>query len=836
MAFNLFARAYRAVVLERPRTFLMLLTLLVAFMALNIPSVRLDASADTLVLEGDTALEYFREVNARYDAEDFLLVTYSPHEALFSDVVLSRLVTLRDELAQVPGVSSVVSILDVPLLLSPKVSISDMSNGFPTLLDPRADRALAEQEFATSPIYKSLLSSTDARTTALQVNLIRDERYFELLAVRESLRKQQAAGPLTAEQKIALVQAEKRFSDYSAQLQDGQAQLVSNVRAVLSSHHDEAGIFLGGVPMIAVDMVRFVRSDLVVFGTGILAFIVLLLAFFFRRWRWIILPLMTCAYSALFMLGYLGWVDWHLTVISANFVALLLIITLSVTIHLVVRYRELESEKPDASQEELVWAMASLMFKPCLYTSLTTLVAFASFVVSGIRPVIDFGWMMTVGVTVAMIMAFLVLPAGLMLLPREDHRPTGRAGAGLTLLFARVTHHYGRWILLASALTLAISVYGITQLKVENRFIDYFNESTEIYQGMEVIDRQLGGTIPLEIIIDAPAEETLILADDPFAEPDPFAEVDPFAVPGDAVSQRSAWFNRNGLDQLEEINDWLDGLPETGKVLSPATLYKTVRELMGGRVDDIQLALVQQSLPDNVRKALLDPYLNEERREARFVLRVMETSRTLNRNELLQVVHDKLTGDFGLPPERVHITGMLVLYNNMLQSLFRSQILTLGFVFFAIMLMFMVLFRSLLQGLIALAPNVLAALIVLGGMGLAGIPLDMMTITIAAITIGIGVDDTIHYVHRFGSEFKKDRNYLATMYRCHGSIGKAMYYTSVTIVLGFSILMLSNFRPSIYFGALTAFAMIVALMGAQLLLPRLILLLKPFGPESASGR
>jgi hypothetical protein len=277
-------------------------------------------------------------------------------------------------------------------------------------------------------------------------------------------------------------------------------------------------------------------------------------------------------------------------------------------------------------------------------------------------------------------------------------------------------------------------------------------------------------------------------------------------------------------------------LPETGKVLSPATLYKTVRELMGGRVDDIQLALVQQSLPDNVRKALLDPYLNEERREARFVLRVMETSRTLNRNELLQVVHDKLTGDFGLPPERVHITGMLVLYNNMLQSLFRSQILTLGFVFFAIMLMFMVLFRSLLQGLIALAPNVLAALIVLGGMGLAGIPLDMMTITIAAITIGIGVDDTIHYVHRFGSEFKKDRNYLATMYRCHGSIGKAMYYTSVTIVLGFSILMLSNFRPSIYFGALTAFAMIVALMGAQLLLPRLILLLKPFGPESASGR
>lgn len=836
MALTRFAQCYRALVLERPRLFLALLTALVVIMALKIPVVRLDASADTLVLEGDTALEYFREVNARYGAEDFLLVTYSPQDDLFSDAVLARIGALRDALAGVAGVSSVVTILDVPLLLSPKISISNISDGFPTLLDPRADRELARQEFAESPIYRSLLSSPDARTTALQVNLIRDTRYFELLAARESLRELQRKNALDANQKEALAAAEKAFGDYAAYAQDEQARLVSDVRQVLAAHRQQADIFLGGVPMIAADMVQFVRNDLMVFGAGILGFIVLLLAFFFRRWRWVVLPLVTCGYAAIFMLGYLGWADWHLTVISANFVALLLIITLSVAIHLVVRYRELESEYPEATQEELVWSMASLMFKPCLYTSLTTLVAFASFVVSGIRPVIDFGWMMTVGVTVALVMAFLVLPAGLMLLPREAHRPTGKSGAVLTLLFARTTHHYGSWILLASAIALAVSIYGMTQLKVENRFIDYFSKDTEIYQGMEVIDRDLGGTIPLEIIIDAAPEQALMLDDDPLAGPDPFAAGDPFASPGQTGSQRSAWFHRNGLDQLEAINDWLDRLPETGKVLSPATLYKTVRELMDGHVDDIQLALVQQSLPDTVRKALLDPYLNEDNREARFVLRVMETSRTLNRNDLLQQIHEKLTTDFGLPPERVHITGMLVLYNNMLQSLFRSQILTLGFVFVAILLMFMVLFRSLMQGLIALAPNVLAALIVLGGMGLAGIPLDMMTITIAAITIGIGVDDTIHYVHRFSREFAKDRNYLATMYRCHGSIGKAMYYTSVTIILGFSMLMLSNFRPSIYFGLLTAFAMLVALLGAQLLLPRLILLLKPFGPETRPGQ
>ncbi len=821
-----FARAYRAIVLRHPRLVLLALLALLLAMGLKIPQVRLDASADTLVLEGDQALAYFREVNQHYRTEDFLLVTYSPDAALFSDAVLARIATLRDELAAIPGVSSVVTVLDVPLLLSPKVSLGNISQGFPTLLDPRTDRALAEQEFANSPIYRSLLSSPDGRTTALQVNLVRDERYFELLANRERLRDQRRQHGLDAAGRARLAAAEKQFGDYAAFAQDEQARLVGAVRAVLDRHRDHARIFLGGVPMIAADMVSFVRSDLVVFGGGILLFIVGLLAWIFRRLRWVILPLSACAASSVFMMGFLGWADWHLTVISSNFVALLLIITLSITIHLVVRYRELAASQPDASQEDLVWSMARLMYRPCLYTSLTTLVAFASFVVSGIRPVIDFGWMMTIGVAASLLLAFLVLPAGLMLLRREEHIPVDGTGSGLERLFAYTTHHHGRWILLASAATFLVSAYGISRLEVENRFIDYFDPDTEIYRGMEVIDRDLGGTIPLEIIIDAPPAVVQAAIED-----DPFAAEDPFGVPGEAAAQHSAWFHRDGLDQLEAIEAWLDGLPETGKVLSPATLYRTVRELMGGNVDDIQLALVQQSLPDEVRAALLDPYLNEARREARFVLRVMETSRTLHRDALLKLVHEKLTGDFGLPPERVHITGMLVLYNNMLQSLFTSQILTIGFVFLSILAMFMVLFRSMAQGLIALAPNVLAALIVLGGMGLAGIPLDMMTITIAAITIGIGVDDTIHYVHRFGREFLHDRNYIATMYRCHASIGKAMYYTSVTIILGFSILVLSNFRPSIYFGLLTAFAMLVAMVGAQLLLPCLILRLKPFGPE-----
>ena len=271
-------------------------------------------------------------------------------------------------------------------------------------------------------------------------------------------------------------------------------------------------------------------------------------------------------------------------------------------------------------------------------------------------------------------------------------------------------------------------------------------------------------------------------------------------------------------------------MPETGKVLSLATFYELMQMIMGN-VDDLQLALAQRSLPTSISSILLDPYLSAEVDQARISLRVKETSRSLERDAFLKEVRRHLIDELGFEEEQVRLTGLLVLYNNMLQSLFTSQILTLAAVFVAILAMFMVLFRSFSLAMIALTPNLLAAGAVLGGMGLAGIPLDMMTITIAAITVGIGVDDTIHYVHRFRDEFPRDRNYLQTMYRCHGSIGKAMYYTSVIIVFGFSILALSNFTPSIYFGLLTGLAMIAALMGAMLLLPKLILMIQPLGPE-----
>ncbi len=846
---------YEALVLKRPLLSFLVSLAVIGWLATHIPNFKLDASADALVLEGDQSLKYYREISTRYSSEDFLLVTYQPEQDLLSSPVLAELDKLRSELAALDGVSSVTTILDVPLLASPQVSFEDVSDGaVGSLRNPDIDRELVRKELSESPIYKNLLTSSDGQTTALQVNLNRDEKYYALQEARERIWEQQTNSGSTPALDAELESLVQQLRNHTVEANDRQSVLVDKVRAVIDKYRSNATLFLGGVPMIATDMINFVKSDLLVFGIGIVAFIIVTMSVIFRHLVWVVLPLLSCLLSATFMLGLITLLDWRMTVISSNFVAILLIISLSIAIHLVVRYRELLADNPEKDQRELVKSATYLMIKPCIYTALTTIVAFASLVVSGIRPVIDFGWMMTVGVTAALVITFIVLPSGLLLWGKPSSIPSNNSKSSTTRRFAVFTEGHGSLILWGGVLLALLSVIGMSQLKVENRFIDYFHDTTEIYQGMEVIDAELGGTIPLEIIIDALPEpevqevqqvaEVAVEDDGSFDEFDDDGFGDGFGdgfnddfgddfgddFADDNAVEPSYWFNRAGLSRIEEVHDYLDSLQETGKVLSLATPYKVLRTIASG-VDDIQLALIQGALPDSINSVLIDPYLNEDIDQTRITVRVMETSRTLRRDELLAQVHDHLINELGFEEEQVHLTGMLVLYNNMLQSLYRSQILTLGAVFIAILAMFVFLFRSLSIALIAIAPNILAAGMVLGGMGLFGIPLDIMTVTIAAISVGIAVDDTIHYVHRFRSEFTKDNNYLATMYRCHGSIGKAMFYTSVIIVIGFSVLALSNFNPSIYFGLLTGMAMFAALMGALLLLPQLLITFKPLGPN-----
>lgn len=853
---------YEATVLRHPVAAMVLVLLVAVGLALGLPNFKLDASAESLTLEHDADLDYFRKISERYGGGDFLLVTFRPKQGdLFSDESLALLRELRDDLKGVQGVESVLSILDAPLLFSPNIGIAGLQGKPRTLDTADVDRDMAKREFLDSPIYRNLILGPDGQTTAVLANLTTDHKYIRLVRSRDALRLKRDTSGLTPDEAAQLQHVSEEFRAYHTQRSAQGHARVNTVRRLMDPYREKAEVFLGGPSMITADMIDFIKSDLKIFGVSIVLFIIATLAIIFRQLRWVVLPLLTCVLSVVMMLGFLSWLDWRLTVISSNFVSLLLIITLALTIHLIVRYRELHNDNPDRPQLELVRDTVSFMARPCLYTVLTTIVAFASLVVSDIRPVIDFGWMMTIGISLALVLAFVIIPAGMMLFGRgRNNERTDRSGA-FTLHFSRFAEKRAGWVWSLSVLAALASVWGVTRLDVENRFIDYFRENTEIYQGLSVIDSKLGGTTPLDIIVDMPKQadpafdidgegqddpfadplaetsaeyDTAVDGEDPFAqnaaEADPFAEGDAFADPGgDTGPDNSYWFTNAGLAKLEKLHYYLESLPEVGKVNSLVNGFEAANRLLGHRLNDFELAFMRKQLSPEVNDIVIQPYIDDELNQARISLRTVETEGDLKRSELLMQIRDYAIKEVGLAPENVRATGLLVLYNNMLQSLFRSQILTLGAVFLGIMAMFLVLFRSLRISLIAILPNLLAAGVVLGGMGLANIPLDMMTITIAAITVGIGVDHAIHYITRFKREFTIDSDYIASMHRSHGSIGRALYYTAITIIAGFSILSLSNFIPSVYFGLLTGLAMIAALLGSLTLLPRLMILFKPLG-------
>ena len=800
-----FISGYNRLILQQPLATLIVIISVVVFFLLYIPDFELDASADSLVLENDASLKSYRRIRDQYGSDDFLIVTYSPKQALFSEAVIADIAQLRGELSQLEQVDNVISMLDVPLVDSPPMTLAEISRKVRTLESDDVDIELAEQEMRQSPLYENLLVNSDGDTTAMQVNLVTNQRLLDLVNSRDKLYEKIGTIP-DAALRLDQLSTQIKIENLAQKLKLDQT--IVDVRRIMDAYRGKATLYLGGVPMITSDSIEFIRSDLKVFGAGVVLFIVIILAFSFKHIRWVVLPLAVCLTSAMTMMGYLGWSQWPVTVVSSNFISLLLIITLSLIIHLVVRYRELATIEPEASQYELVSETVQSKFSPSFYTAVTTIVAFGSLLVSGIRPVIDFGWMMVIGITVSFVLAFTLFPAALMLLPRLDSVAKKDLTGKVTASIANFIQHRTRATLMIFALLILIALTGIPRLSVENRFIDYYKESTEIFQGMTLIDTKLGGTTPMDIIIDAPADEIM-------AEDELFSNGD--------ITSNSYWFNRDGLREVAKFHQYLDELPETGKVLSVHTGMQLLESLNNGKpYSDFKLAVVYKRIPEDVKKALISPYLSEDGNQLRFSIRLYESDKKLRRQELIEKIYLDLTGEYGLDPEQVTISGIAVLYNNLLQSLFRSQILTLGAVFGAILLMFIALFRAVRLSFAALIPNIISAGLILGLMGWIGIPLDIMTITIAAINIGIGVDDSIHYIHRFRGEFIQDRNYWAAIARCHNSIARAMYYTSVTVVLGFSILSLSNFIPTIYFGVLCGLAMITALIANLMLLPILI--------------
>ena len=911
-----------------PKSTLALFTALALFFGYYSTKLEIDASSQTLLLDNDKDLQIWREVSKRYETPNFLVLAYTPAGDLLSAETTAKIREMSVRLAQLDFVAGVTDITNVPLLLNRNEGMSELLKHIPTLADMDVNLTAARREFATSPFYASNLVSADLRTTAILINLKPQTRYEELLRLRDeakgALEQAEHEGNRSKAQiseiKNTLKLSEQNFKSYRDELREKDHRDIMALRALIAEFQNRHGgdrLFLGGINMIADDMVGYVRSDLATYGLGALVLLLACFWLFFRQIKFIVLPLIICAYSVVLAAGLFGFLGFEITVISSNFIALQLIITVSVCIHLIVAYREFSARFHAFSQRQLVYAVLRERARPCFFAIFTTIVGFMSLIFCDIKPVISLGIMMSVGIFISLLVAFGVFGAIMSLQTRTHNNRSFERSFKFTLWCAETALRSRRAVYGMCAAAVIFGLYGISQLRVENSFIGYFKESTDIHAGMKVIDTNLGGTIPLDIIVkfksagsadpasgsensasgsansksgenSNPARQNSIAQssaaqnstaaaqnfiaensipqssvaaaqnfnDQNFTEQSSVATAQPSgAVNSDQtraanLEQNSAasddfgdfeaeyaanenkpqyWFTSEKMRIIGKIDDFLKdknvaGHEFIGNVSSLASLLKLGKQINQGRdLDDLSLALIYSEMPANYREMVLSPFVNIEANEAHFSIRTIDSDPNLRRAQFLKGLKRDLSSLLANDNVTVQISGIMVLYNNMLQSLMSSQIGTLGITVLVLFVLFVIIFRSLSYALIAIVVNLIPLCACFGIMGVAGIPLDIMSITIAAISIGIGVDDVIHYIYRYKREFARSGDEAAAIRASHASIGYAMYYTSFAIILGFSVMMMSNFWPTIYFGLLICLVMSLLLLGALIILPSLIM-------------
>ena len=816
---------YSNFVIRSPLFVLTLVFLIICLAFQGITNFKLDASSDALVLEGDTALKKYRENEEEFGDSSFLIVTYEPNSELFSKKSLSNLQEIENKLSDIDGVDSVLSLLDAPIFFQPRVSLTEVSDNLKDLTTEGINLKLAKDEIINNPIYKDLIISADGSITAMQVVLRGNDEYDLLINKRyEILETLDSKEPITNEIRQSLSKELQSINARVGDLNDDEAafnsNLVKEIRDILELYKNDATLYLGGPAMITSDMMDYIRSDLVIFGSAVAVVFAIMLYLFFGNIWFVLLPILNAFFTTFVTAGFLGFMDWKISVVSSNFIALLLILTISLTVHVLVKINELKNESIDY-KDSLIDSV-NQMFLPCFFAAITTAVAFLSLLLGDLKPVIEFGKMMAFGISIAFIFTFSFLPSAISLIKESKsrdylslHKITNKI-----LLLAK---NNSLAIYLIFTFTFCILIFGTTKLIVENRFIDYFDEETEIHQGMLEIDKNLGGTATLDIIIREPFEE---LSDDLIDDDDFF---DDSLFDDDNSDASGYWWNVYSLAELESIHDYLDSLPEIGKVLSVSSGIKLARMINDGEdLNDLELALLRSVLPEDIRETLLYSYINKDDSIVRISTRVNESADNLNRKDLLDKINYDLQTKFNLSKDRYEMTGLAVLYNNMLQSLFQSQIGSLTLVFSVIALMLLLIFKSFKIMVIGLIPNIFVASSVVGILGLLKIPLDIMTITVAAISVGMAVDNTIHYIYRYKKEIKATQSPEQALLNAHTTTGRAIFYTAATIATGFSILSLSNFFPTQLFGIFTALAMLVAFISSLSLLPNLLVKFKVF--------
>jgi predicted RND superfamily exporter protein len=835
-----------------------------------VPKVTIDASTNLLLDDRDPDLIYYSKSRNLWPRDDEFAIVCCRRADWFTPESIEILRGVSDALKderKVPHARSVVSLLDIPLLRNGGTVFAP-----PTVDSKDVDLAKVKDELTHHAVAKGTLISEDGRDAVLLVYLDQPPGYEAIE------RERQDALDRGDDAKVA--ELDPGYELARAELRARRRALVEGVRAVAREWTPkmDGPIRLSGLPFINLSLIEFVTNDVNVFGVLSFSLFAAAFAAIYRRFRWTFFPIVTCLLPVVLVLGAMAALGWKLTVITANLPLLLFVLMLPFTVYFIERYRERRAKDPREPHTATTAGAAGDVWVPCLYSCTTIMAGFASLLTSGVKPVWWFGLMMTIGLAAGLACVFLFLPAATTPLAavedpkaRKDPQPAS---------FMRVLE---RGVLGAPALLAGVGValyvsgaLACTQLTVENKFIDYFwpdgnplmqafrddANAGETYRGLEHIDQHMGGTTPLDIVLTSKKPGF-------------------FVTPEGLAAIRAA----------SEFVTSMDNAGEVGSVTSLASLLDEVHkpDSLLAKIPDRGVVGMGMSSP-KLKPLILD-VVTPDQTTARVLVRFRETSPTLHRKQFL----DALRADLAKRPELAElsprVTGVFLLYSNMLESLLAAHKETFWTVILAISLMLMTLFgfrRPIVQvpvavtlsvilffiptvardvvGIAAAAaailsliaaltlrlderlaagghrraaafvhtlavsvvvhvPEILPAVVVLGVMGVAGIPLDLITVTIAAISMGVGIDAAIQYTVRYRLELAAtggDRRAAVT--RSHATIGRSIWIATSIMVAGFAVMAFSDFVPTVYFGLFNALAMVIGQFAALTALPSLFLL------------
>ena len=687
---------------------------------------------------------------------------------------------------------SVFNINKAPILLLNKTNLLDLANdNYETIIDTNLAIKDVLNEFAKSPIYSDQIINENKNITSIVIFLNENNKAIDLKENKN------------------LYLSQGKYYKIKTEIDKERNELIKKIRNIIINSNQDFTYYLGGVEMISSDVISYVKNDILTFSLIVLLIIILILFLIFRRVKWVFAILFTSISAVYLSIGLAGFINFEITAVSANFLSLMFVLSISMNVHIMNNYLQRDIK---------IIENFRMMFWPCFYTFLTTIVAFVSLVISDIKPVIDFGIIMIIALLIVLISSFVILPLIVSFFSKEEK------SYSLNLSFLKSFYPFAyknsKYILGLNILIFFISLYGITNLNVENSFIKYFKKNTEIYKGMYLIDNELGGTTPLDIILKFKNDDQIIDTTIKAEEEDDLEIEDDFFSDDLFGEENNIWFTNEKIETIKSVHQYLESRIEIGKVTSIYSLIDTANQINKSDLSMFELSVLYNEIPIDYKTDLIDPYLNVEKNMIKISTRVKD-SKDIKRNDLINDINSFLLNEFD-NLEEFKVNGLLVLYNNMLKSLFSSQIKSLGFVILAIFIMFVILFRSLKLSIIGIIPNIFASTFILGLIGLLKIPLDIMTITIAAISIGIAVDNTIHYIYRYKENLKLGKNHSEMIEKTHLTVGNAVLITSIAITAGFLTLCLSNFVPTVYFGLFTSLAMIFAMIGVLITLPSIL--------------